>query len=278
MQLVHVEGGGVDDDVGLGLHRLEERPLPLDGVGQALPRGEQRMAPAGALVATHEHLGARRPGTAAGRGRPTERMAPRPGSRSAWWAPAPTTRATRGVAEPGDRTSSTTLGMSSEGRLSMTNQPRSSSASAACERPAPDNPVMITNSLMRGPSSRSGGSRRRGMVAAACVLCRTGEEAWWRGGLLHAPQHQPGVGQRVDVPGQRTVDERDEDALLHLLDGLVLDQVGADPPVLLGRIEDLVVDPAAVGRLEQRVVQEEEEPPAGRQDPCHLGDGGVDVA
>ena len=58
MQLVHVEGGGVDDHVGLRLHRLEERALPLDGVGQALPRGEQRMAPAGALVATHEHLGA----------------------------------------------------------------------------------------------------------------------------------------------------------------------------------------------------------------------------
>ena len=29
----------------------------------------------------------------------------------------------------------------------------------------------------------------------------------------------------------------------HLLDGLGLVQVGADPPVLLGRFDDLVVDP-----------------------------------
>ena len=37
---------------------------------------------------------------------------------------------------------------------------------------------------------------------------------------------------------------------------------GADPPVLLGRVEDLVVDPAAVRRLQQRVVEEEAEPAA----------------
>ena len=72
------------------------------------------------------------------------------------WAPAPTTRATRGVALLGDRTSSATLGMSSDGRLSITNQPRSSRASAACDRPAPDSPVMITNSLMPWPPLASG--------------------------------------------------------------------------------------------------------------------------
>ena len=44
---------------------------------------------------------------------------------------------------------------------------------------------------------------------------------------------------------------------------LVLDQVRADPPVLLGRVEDLVVDPAAVRRLQQRVVEEEDEAAAG---------------
>ena len=42
---------------------------------------------------------------------------------------------------------------------------------------------------------------------------------------------------------------------------------GPDPPVLLP--EDLVVDPATPRRLEQRVVQEQEEAPAGRE---HTGD------
>ena len=59
---------------------------------------------------------------------------------------------------------------------------------------------------------------------------------------------------------------------------LLLDQVGTDPPVLLGRVEQLVVDPSAVRRLQQRVVEEEAEPPAGPQHPGDLGDGRVDVA
>ena len=42
--------------------------------------------------------------------------------------------------------SSATLGMSAGGRLSITKNPRSSSTSAAAERPAPDMPVMIVTS------------------------------------------------------------------------------------------------------------------------------------
>ena len=44
-QLVDVEVGGVDDDVGLGLHRLEQRPLLLDRLGQllAVGRGWRRL-------------------------------------------------------------------------------------------------------------------------------------------------------------------------------------------------------------------------------------------
>ena len=87
----------------------------------------------------------------------------------------------------------------------------------------------------------------------------------------------PCGGEGVHVPGQRPVDERDEDALLHLLDRLVLDKVGADAPVLLGWVEHLVVDPSAVRRLQQRMVEEEEEAAAGLQHPRHLGDGRVDV-
>ena len=50
----------------------------------------------------------------------------------------------------------------------------------------------------------------------------------------------------------------------------VVAQVGAHAPVLL--LEDVVVDPTASRRLEQRVVQQQEATTAGLQDPCHLLD------
>ena len=49
--------------------------------------------------------------------------------------------------DSGTMASSATFGISCVGRLSITNQPRSSSASAAVDRPAPDSPVMTTNSV-----------------------------------------------------------------------------------------------------------------------------------
>ena len=55
---------------------------------------------------------------------------------------------------------------------------------------------------------------------------------------------RPGVEGGVQVAGQRPVVEADEHAPFDLLDGLGLGQVGPDPPVLLGRIQHLVVDPA----------------------------------
>ena len=65
--------------------------------------------------------------------------------------------------------------------------------------------------------------------------------------------------------------------LLDLLHRGGLGQVRSDPPVLLRRIDQLIVDPAAVGGLEQGVVEEEQEPPARAEDPGHLGDGVIDV-
>src|ERR1039458_10034840 len=55
--------------------------------------------------------------------------------------------------------SSPTRTTSSKGRLSMTNQPKSSSAAETVERPAPDMPVTSTTSLiahtcLRGPRTR----------------------------------------------------------------------------------------------------------------------------
>ena len=68
------------------------------------------------------------------------------------------------------------------------------------------------------------------------------------------------------------MDEGQHDAGGHLLVAHVLHQVGAHPPVLLGRLHDLVVHPAAVGRLQERVVQEEEEAAAGLEHAGHLTD------
>ena len=70
--------------------------------------------------------------------------------------------------------------------------------------------------------------------------------------------------------------ETDEHPPLDLLHRGVLGQVGPDAPVLLGRVEHVVVDPAAVGRLQERMVQEQDEPTARAQHPRHLGHGRVD--
>ena len=67
----------------------------------------------------------------------------------------PRARATRSMLDSGTMASSATFGMSGVGRLSITNQPRSSSASATVDRPAPESPAMTANSVnataSRGP-------------------------------------------------------------------------------------------------------------------------------
>jgi alkanesulfonate monooxygenase SsuD/methylene tetrahydromethanopterin reductase-like flavin-dependent oxidoreductase (luciferase family) len=87
---------------------------------------------------------------------------------------------------------------------------------------------------------------------------------------------QPVRDQGVQITTDRTVNEGNEDTLFDLLVGLLLDQVGADSPVLLGGIEDLIVDPPAARSLQQGVVQEETEPTPRNENPRHLGDGGLD--
>ncbi len=72
------------------------------------------------------------------------------------------------------------------------------------------------------------------------------------------------------------MDEPDVHAELDLFDGLTLDQVRPDPPVLLGRVDHVVVDPTAVGRLQQRMVEEEAEPATRLDDTCDLGDRRID--
>src|SRR5436305_7954703 len=161
-----------------------------------------------------------------------------PEARSVWRAagsssrysrrgPVPTTSATRSVVEPGARTSSATLPMRAGGRLSMTNQPRSSNVLAAFDRPAPDNPVMSRSSVIAGPRLRLLVSLTPPMTGAndtrtdcpneqqprdGCgllVLLGSGQEAGRRGGLFHALDEQAGGGHGVDVARQGAVDERD---------------------------------------------------------------------
>ena len=70
---------------------------------------------------------------------------------SSWYRPVPTTSASRSMPVPGGPANSATFGISDGGRLSITNQPRSSRLLAAWLRPAPDIPAMTTKELTRRP-------------------------------------------------------------------------------------------------------------------------------
>ena len=115
-----------------------------------------------------------------------------------------------------------------------------------------------------------GDTAAAGIVAASRYSSASARKPVGRRRLQHPLDQQPVLGEGVDVAAQRPVDERDEHVLLDLLVALLLDQVGADPPVLLRRVEDVVVDPSAVRRLQQRMVEEEAEPAAGRAAPGRL--------
>src|SRR4051794_8984637 len=76
--------------------------------------------------------------------------------------------------------------MSAGGRLSMTNQPRSSNVSPAVDPPAPDTPVMMRNSLIvplppaAAPPSGARCCSIRAPSARSCEL-RGGEDQAGRG-------------------------------------------------------------------------------------------------
>src|SRR3954462_1510280 len=115
---------------------------------------------------------------------PAFRNRPTTSLMSAWCGPLPTTRASRAVFEPGATPSSATFSNSADGRLSTTNQPRSSRLSAACERPAPAKPAIT------GMSGTAGQGPERRFTS---------------GGLAAAEEQQPRDGGGVGVllgPGQ----------------------------------------------------------------------------
>ena len=224
------------------------------------------MAAAGVLVAADEHLvrgleeqdadaRARLPelverGRAARRGR---RRCRRPAPPARWWS-------------PGACTSSATLAMSVGGRLSMTNQPRSSNVSDACERPAPESPVMMRNSLtprLRIPTALPP-SRHAGTAGG-----ESSAASWYSAARARKPGGGGGSSMRVTSRPAAIIafTYRDSGRWMNGMKTPLSTssseassmQVGADAPVLLGRVEHLVVDPARAGRLQQRVVHEEQE-------------------
>ncbi len=169
------------------------RSSAIDSSTPRAARGWRRRVPSNRRTSTS---------SGASRKRTRTRWRARPGSRGPAGRPRssppprPITRATRSVSEPGRPPSSATLVIRAGGRLSMTNQPRSSRVAAAVERPAPDMPVTTRNSLIAPQSRPSGrppaGNRRRRAVG--------------RGGRRGGPRRRrrpPGRGASRGCAGPR---------------------------------------------------------------------------
>lgn len=73
------------------------------------------------------------------------------------------------------------------------------------------------------------------------------------------------------------MDEADEHPRFDLFDVRRLDQVRPDTPVLLGRIEHLIIDPSAARGLEQRMIEHQHETALRLEYPCNLGDHLINV-
>ncbi len=172
LQLVHVEVGRVDHQIGGAAEAAETPALELDRLDAA--RRPRRPADAG--VGSRRTGGPARPSTrrgtatvtlvAGGAHRTDLGAAPR---RVGGRRRAPAGRCRCSASPPVRRSSP----ISDVGRLSTTNHPRSSSTSATPDRPAPESPVIRTIVRHRLERLRDGRRRRRrrysrrGMVAAS---------------------------------------------------------------------------------------------------------------
>ena len=174
--------GRVDDEVRLGLHRLRAVRARARPCRPCRTCRRRAGACGGCCRSDGRARGSTRRGTATmtrcdRRSRATAAIS------SAGLAFGPITRPSLENAL-GPLPSSTTLSSSSSGRLSTTNQPRSSRSSAACDRPAPDSPVITSTSVTSHRTCRppprpsvhatrgsrpwsSGGHRRRWRAAAS---------------------------------------------------------------------------------------------------------------
>ena len=147
--------------------------------------------------------------------------------------------------------------------------------SAAWERPAPtagddDDRWMAQPTEGAGrPGARPAGTAG-GDGGGPPVLGGPGQGSRGRRAGLHPGDDRPLSAALMS--GWRAVDERDEHVLLHLLDGGVLDEVRADAPVLLGRVEHPSVDQPLFGVCNGGWLRKNR----NRRGPGDLGDGGVD--
>ena len=69
------------------------------------------------------------------------------------------------------------------------------------------------------------------MVAALGNPPRLHQDLSWRRGLHHVLDEQPGGAHRVHIPAQRSVGELEVDPGRDLIDGDIVSQVRADPPI-----------------------------------------------
>ena len=123
-----------------------------------------------------------------------------------------------------------------------------------------------------GAQVEQSGNRR-----SCLVLDRPLQKTLGWGRLQHPFDEEPAVDECVHVAAQRPVNEWNEDSLFHLFDREILHQVRSDPPVLLRRIEHLIIDPSAPRGLQQRMIEKEAESAARFEHSSNLGDGVVDI-
>ncbi len=157
--------------------RLQQVALDRDALDHAV--AGHGMAAPGAFVAPHQHLvgGLEKKDLDPGTGGPE--LGHRRAELLELAATASDDQGHPVRLRPGAETRSATLEIMAVGMLSITNQPRSSKLAAACERPAPDRPVMIRNSATlsivaagRAGEAHTGSfsarrNKRRGMLAAS---------------------------------------------------------------------------------------------------------------
>ena len=312
LELVHVQIARVDHEVGGSAHRFQHRSLELDRLDEAVGLVGERMPATSRVVAAYqltrggiqghhaqvvtggsqladlgEHLGVLTPGHQREPFDVTRGLGGKFDD-----------RADQGRREIVDDEPPEILEYICHPRSPGPDNPVISTMSATQSpyRPTPTHPRRwvrrptvgrLTHRAARGGPRRSVRERRSGAAEAEVeeagdgggfgVLLGAGEETVGRHRLDHVLEDEAVVRERVEVSRERSMHEPDEHAVLDLFDEALFGQIRPDAPVLLGRIDRVVVDPVAPRRLQQRMVEEEREPTAGPNHPGDLGDRGVDI-
>lgn len=112
---------------------------------------------------------------------------------------------------------------------------------------------------------------------SGCVgLGPSQKSRWWRG-LNHPLDYKTMLGQGVHVARHRPMDKPDEHIFFDLFHRRGLYQIRTQTPVLLWGVDRVIVNPAGIGRLQDRVIEKKAESTAEFKYSRHLGDGIVDI-